>query len=152
MEKVYLEDYDLGEKFVTPGRTITEADIVMFAAITGDWWEGHTNAEWAKTGQFGERIAHGMLTLVIGAALPWRLGPHVYSPKGFIAFYGMDKIRYTAPVKIGDTIRCELIVTGLEPKDDKRGNLVYQTNILNQRDELVMTGTQKLLVARKPKE
>lgn len=151
VEKEYLEDYTVGEKLVSPARTITEADIVMFAALTGDWHPIHTNVEYAKNTQFGERIAHGMLTLVIGGALVHRLGPYVYAPKGFIAFYGMDSIRFTMPLKIGDTIRCELTVKNLEPKDDKRGNLVYQTDIFNQRDELLMTATQELLVARKPK-
>jgi acyl dehydratase len=123
----------------------------MFAALTGDWHPIHTNVEYAKNTQFGERIAHGMLTLVIGGALAHRMGPYVYSPKGFIAFYGMDNIRFTVPLKIGDTIRCELTVKNLEPKDNKRGNLVYQTDIFNQRDELLMTASQKLLVGRKPK-
>lgn len=151
-EKEFLEDYAIGEKFVSPARTITEADIIIFAALTGDWHPLHTNVEYAKNTQFGERIAHGMLTLVIGGALAHRMGPYIYAPKGFIAFYGMDSIRFTAPLKIGDTIRCELKVANLEPKDDDKGNLVYQTDILNQRDELLMTASQKLLVARKPKK
>lgn len=152
MEKIYLEDYTVGEKFVSPARTITEADIVMFAALTGDWHPIHTNIEYAKKTQFGERIAHGILTLAIGGALIHRLGPYVYAPKGFIAFYGMDNVRFTGPLKIGDTIRCELTVKSLEPIDDRKGNLVYQTEIINHRDEMLMIATQKLLVSCQPKK
>lgn len=150
MEKVYLEDYEVGEKFISPARTITETDIVLFAALTGDWHPIHTDEEYARSTQFGQRIAHGMLTIVIGGALAHRLGPYVYAPKGFIAFYGLNDLRFTGPVRIGDTIRCELEVVSLEPKGEKNGKLVYQTRILNQRNELLATCTQQLLVMRKP--
>ena len=63
MEKLYFEDYTLGERFVSPARTITEADIINFASLTGDWHPLHTDVEYAKSTPFGERIAHGMLTL-----------------------------------------------------------------------------------------
>lgn len=152
VEKTYLEDYGIGERFVSPARTITESDIHSFAALTGDWHPIHTDVEYAKNTPFGERIAHGMLTLAIGGALIHRVGPHVYSPKGFIAFYGMDNVRFVAPLRIGDTIHCELTVKGLEPKDDKKGVLVYETIIINQRDEVLLTLIQKLLVTRAPKD
>jgi 3-hydroxybutyryl-CoA dehydratase len=73
----------------SPGRTITETDIVMFAAFTGDWHPLHTNVEFAKKTIFGERIAHGMLTLCVGSALMFRLGMYAALPKSLIAFYGL---------------------------------------------------------------
>jgi len=83
----YLDDYAVGERFISPARTITEADIVNFAGITGDWHPLHTDVEYAAQTPYRERIAHGMLTLSIGMALPFRLGGHSsFLPKSFIVF------------------------------------------------------------------
>ena len=152
MEKESFEDYKVGEKFISPGRTITETDIVMFAAFTGDWHPLHTNVDYAAKTPFGERIAHGMLTLCVGSALIFRLGAYVALPKSFIAFYGMDKVRFTGAVKIGDTIRCEAEVVELQEKDDKRGVIVSQNNIKNQRGEDVVVYTTRALVGRSQKK
>ncbi|MEI6610951.1 MAG: MaoC/PaaZ C-terminal domain-containing protein [Deltaproteobacteria bacterium] len=152
MEKESFEDYKVGEKFISPGRTITETDIVMFAAFTGDWHPLHTNVDYAAKTPFGERIAHGMLTLCVGSALIFRLGAYVALPKSFIAFYGMDKVRFTGAVKIGDTIRCETEIIELQEKDDKRGVIVSQNNIKNQRGEDVVLYTTRALVGRSQKK
>ena len=152
MEKESFEDYKVGEKFISPGRTITETDIVMFAAFTGDWHPLHTNVDYAEKTAFGQRIAHGMLTLCVGSALIFRLGAYVALPKSFIAFYGMDKVRFTGAVKIGDTIRCETEVVELQEKDDKRGVIVSQNNIKNQRGEDVAMYTTRALVGRSQKK
>ena len=152
MEKVFFEDYQVGERFVSPGRTITETDIVLFAGLTGDWHPIHTNVEYAKKTMFGERIAHGMLGLSVGMALVFRLGPYVFTPKKFIAFYGMDKVRFTGPIKIGDTIRCEVTVAELKEHDEKSGTIAYEASIKNQRDEDCIIFTAKALAGRKKKE
>ena len=81
MDKSYWEDFEIGEKIVSPGRTITEADLVMFAAFTGDWHPIHTDVDYASKTLFGERIAHGMLVLVVGSALGFRLGQYVMMPR-----------------------------------------------------------------------
>lgn len=151
MEKLFFEDYAVGEQFKSPARTMTETDIVIFAALTGDWHPIHTNVEFAKKAFFGERIAHGMLTLCVGSALIFRLGPFVALPKSFIAFYGMDSVRFTGPVKIGDTIHCVVQVEKLEAKDDRTGIIVSKNSIRNQRDEDVVVYTTRALVGRKPK-
>ncbi|MDY7036524.1 MAG: MaoC/PaaZ C-terminal domain-containing protein [Thermodesulfobacteriota bacterium] len=150
MIKEYYEDYKMGEIFISPGRTITETDIVLFASLTGDWWEGHTNVEFAKKGVFGQRIAHGLLTLCIGTSLLFRLGDNVFLPRFFIANYGMENLRFTAPVMIGDTIRCEAKVSEMIEKDAKRGVLTYDIRVLNQRDENVIIFMEKALVGRRP--
>jgi acyl dehydratase len=149
MEKNYFEDYTLGEVFVSPGRTITETDIVMFSAFTGDWHPLHTDVVYAAQTPFKERIAHGMLSLVVGMALLFRLGPYVILPKSFIAFYGMENIRFTAPVKIGDTIHCEMKIKSLTEKDAKKGIVEAENIIKNQRNKDVIVYTTKILVGRK---
>ena len=106
-ERSCFEDFEVGETTVSPARTVTETDIVNFCGLTGDWHPLHTDVEYAAAGPFGERIAHGMLVLSIGSALAFRLGQYAVLPKSFIAFYGMEEVRFTWPVKIGDTIRCE---------------------------------------------
>jgi acyl dehydratase len=151
MEKLYFEDYSVGEKYQSPARTITETDITIFAMLTGDWHPIHTNVEFAKQSFFGERIAHGMLSLCIGSALVFRLGPYVALPKSFIAFYGMDSVRFTGPVKIGDTIYCEVHIERLESKDDKSGIIVAKNFIKNQRDENVVVYTTRALVGKQPR-
>jgi acyl dehydratase len=151
-EKNYMEDYTVGERFVSPARTITETDITMFAAMTGDWHPIHTDAEFAKNYFFGERIAHGMLVLSIGSALIFRLGPNVSLPKSFIAFYGMDSVRFVGAVKIGDTIHLEAEVSELKEKNEMHGVIVAKNTIKNQRNEDVVVYTTRALVGRRPKE
>ncbi len=147
MNKKYLEDYRLEEKFISPGRTITEADIVMFAAFTGDWHPLHTNVEYAAKTQFGERIAHGALGFSIGLSLPLRLGPFVMVPESFKAFYGMENLRFMNPIKIGDTIRTELTVKKLTEKGPN-GILEYESLVKNQRNETVLSMILRFLVGR----
>lgn len=147
--KEYFEDYEIGETFASPGRTITEADIVLYSSLTGDWWEGHTNIEFAKDAPFGQRIAHGMLTLCVGTSLLFRLGDYRWLPRFFIANYGIEKLRYTAPVMIGDTIWCEARVVEKIEKDEKRGILTFDIRIFNQRNENVLVYLEKVLVTRR---
>jgi acyl dehydratase len=149
-ERLYLEDYELGEVFISPGRTITEADVVLFASLTGDWHPLHTDATYARTTVFGERIAHGMLTMSIGMVLVLRLGPNIYLPKHFIAMTGIDALRFTAPVKFGDTIHSVNRVAGLDVKDARRGVLQYESEIVNQDEKTVVRWTSRMLVARRP--
>jgi acyl dehydratase len=150
MEKIYLEDYQVGEKLISPGRTMTEADITNFAGLTGDWHPLHTNVEYAKTTPFGERISHGMLNLCMGSALLFRIGQYAALPKSFIAFYGMDSVRFVGPCKIGDTLCCEMEVMNIEMKDEKRGVIVCKNSIKNQRGEDVVVYTTRALCGRRP--
>lgn len=149
-ERHYLEDYELGEVFVSPARTITETDVVMFASVTGDWHPLHTDATYARTTPFGERIAHGMLTMSIGMVLVLRLGQNLYLPKHFIAMSGIDGLRFTAPVRLGDTIHSVNRVAALDVKDATRGILQYESEILNQDNKTVVCWTSRMLVSRRP--
>ncbi|HZD26784.1 MAG TPA: MaoC/PaaZ C-terminal domain-containing protein [Alphaproteobacteria bacterium] len=148
--KRYLEDYAVGEVFTTPARTVTEADIHTFAGLTGDWHPLHTDTEYAGKSVFGERIAHGFLVLSIGSALIFRLGQHVGLPESFIAFYGLDGLRFTAPVKIGDTIHLEWTIARLEPRDETTGLVTAGSRIINQRGETCCVYEVTIACGRRP--
>lgn len=151
MEKNYYEDYSVGETFISPARTMTEADIHSYASLTGDWHPIHTDIETAQKSPFGERIAHGMLTLSIGLALPFRLGLYVTAPKSFIAFYGIEYVKFTAPCKIGDTIHTEVEVVEMVEKDENRGVIVSENKIMNQHQEPVIIFKTRTLAGREPR-
>jgi 3-hydroxybutyryl-CoA dehydratase len=150
-EKSYLEDFEVGQKAVSPGRTVTETDIVMFAGLSGDWDQLHTNAEFMKNSPFGQRIAHGMLTLSIATGLALRTMGR--PPIEVLAFLGMDKVRLTAPVFIGDTIRVESEVVEVRPSKSSPGAgiLKFKNTVKNQRDEDVATWEAALMVSMRPK-
>jgi acyl dehydratase len=145
----YFDDYRLDETFTTRGRTITEADIVSFAGLSGDFVELHMNEEYARSGPFGRRIAHGALIFSISTGLTVQMDPN---QDAIIAFYGIDKLRFTKPVFIGDTIRVKKRVIELAPKDDARGVVAYETTVVNQNDEPVMVYYDRVLLKRRPKE
>lgn len=150
-EHLYLDDYAVGEKFVSPARTITEADVVNFAGFTGDWHPLHTDVEYASQTPFGGRITHGMLTLSLGMALPFRLGPYSsYLPKSFIAFYGIDEVRFTAPNRIGDTIYTEVEVIEITDKGKDKGVLTIRCQVKNQRAEVIASFILKLFCGKRP--
>ncbi|MFB3925005.1 MAG: MaoC/PaaZ C-terminal domain-containing protein [Syntrophales bacterium] len=147
----YLDDYKVGDKFISPARTITETDIVNFAGLTGDWHPLHTDVEYAAKTPFKERIAHGMLTLCVGMVLPFRLGPYSsFLPKSFVAFYGMESVRFTAPTRIGDTIHCETEIIGIEDKGKGRGVLASLNRIVNHRGEILVNYIIKVLCGKRP--
>jgi len=142
----YFDDFQVGEKIVTRARTVTESDIVLFASLTGDWHPLHTDVEYAKKTQFGERIAHGMLVLSLASGL---FSPQYLLDVAFIAFYGMDKVRLTAPTKIGDTIHVEVEVISKEDKGEKSGVVNLRQSVKNQRGEDVAVSTSGLLIAKR---
>jgi 3-hydroxybutyryl-CoA dehydratase len=146
----YFEDYLTGERMVSPSRTITEADIVNFAMMTGDWHPIHVDATYAARSVFGERIAHGMLTLSLGGSLCMWMGPNVFVPESFIAFLGMETIRITVPTKIGDTLHWEGSIGGMDPKSGGRGVITWNCEVRNQRDEVCASYVQKVLVGQRP--
>ena len=148
-EKSYLEDFSIGEKAISPGRTITETDIVMFAALSGDWSELHTNAEYVKESLFEERIAHGLLTLSIayGLALRTRGTP----PIDVLAFLGIDKVRFKVPVLIGDTVKVVSEVIEAKPSKSmpNAGILRFKNIVKNQKEEDVASWETTIMVSRR---
>ncbi|GAA5315229.1 MAG: MaoC/PaaZ C-terminal domain-containing protein [Candidatus Pelagadaptatus aseana] len=146
--KEYFEDCELGETMRSQGRTVSEADIHQFAGLTGDWNPLHTDAEFAAQGLFGERIAHGPLVFSLGIGLSVQI-PNAL-PKHFIAAYGIDRVRFSAPTKIGDTLHTQLEIVKLDAKDDNLGVVTTQVNVINQRGETACSYQAKAAVARRP--
>jgi len=147
--KNYLDDFAVNETFITPGRTITDSDVKNFAGVSGDFHPLHTDITYAEKTPFGKPIAHGMLVLSAGHALAFRLGQHIMLPKSFIAFYGMDKIRFTAPVFFNDTIHLESTVSNITYKNDKMGTLRYDSVIKNQNGVVVISFNWTVACGRK---
>jgi 3-hydroxybutyryl-CoA dehydratase len=139
----HFEDFQVGDKIVTRGRTITEADIVMFAGLTGDWHPLHTDVEYARQGPFQERIAHGFLILSVASGLL------PLSEIAIIAFYGIDKLRFIAPVRLLDTIHVEFEVVEKQEKGERGGVITFQQTIKNQRGEDVSVGTMRSFIAKR---
>ena len=139
----FFEDFVIGEKITTRGRTITEADIVNFAAFSGDWYPLHVDAEFAKQTPFGERIAHGLLVLSATSGLMPLMDMAIQ------AFYGMDRVRFTTPTKIGDTLHVEMEVLEKKDKGELGGVVTMQSNVKNQRGEDAAVSTMKVLMKKK---
>lgn len=130
----YFEDYAIGATRKTFGRTITETDFVVHAGHSGDFFPHHMDAEWCKTQEFGQRIAHGTMIFSIGVGLT----ASVINPVAFS--FGYDRLRFLKPVHIGDTIHTEVVVKEKYP-DDKRdgyGRVVESTTVKNQNGESVL--------------
>lgn len=143
---MYFEDFEVGQEFLSPARTITEADVVQFAALSGDYNPLHTDAEYARETQFGERIAHGLLGLAIASGLTGRLGLFEGTA---LAFLGVDW-RFTGPIFFGDTIRVKIkIAEKREAKKPDRGIIIRDTSVVNQRGEVVQQGKITIMVKRK---
>jgi acyl dehydratase len=148
-EKIYFEDFQVGDRLVTPGRTITEADFVLFTAWMGDWRPLHTDLEYARSTSFGERIAPDLMVLAIASGLMFRAGKHAI-PASTIAIWGVEGLRFITPVRIGDTVRLESEVVQLTEVDRKRGLMSVRHWGKNQRDEQILTCTTQMLVQRQP--
>lgn len=143
--EMFFEDYVPGGARETVGRTITEADVVLHAGQTGDFYPHHMDAEWCKTQPFGQRMAHG--TLVFSVAVGMTAG--VINPRAMS--YGYDRLRFVKPVFLNDTIRVQ--VSMKEARDDAKrkghGIVVEALTVLNQRGETVLVAEHLLLVERR---
>ncbi len=146
---LYFEELEPGYKVTTNGRTISEADIMLFAGLSGDWNPMHTDAEYAKQEMFGERVAHGLLGLSMASGLAMQTGFLNHTVE---AFTSLDW-KFRAPIKIGDTI-----VVEVEVKEKKlapggaSGFVEFNVAVRNQRGERVQRGTWMIVVKCKPKE
>jgi acyl dehydratase len=142
----WFEEIEVGEEYESPGRTVTEADIVIFAGLSGDYNILHTDAEHMKSSIFGERIAHGLLGLAIQSGLFTRTGIP-YATLGV----GTLRWKFKGPIKIGDTIRLRAKVSAKKESDKPdRGVVTVERQVLNQRDEVVQEGETELVVERRP--
>jgi 3-hydroxybutyryl-CoA dehydratase len=127
-----FNELEVGERFTTDSRTIGDADIMGFAALTGDTHPQHTDADWAQTSRFGERIAHGLLVLSCAAGLV------PFDPDRVVALRKVGDAVFKAPVRIGDSIRVEGEVTKTRELDDEHGLVECRWKVLNQDGKMVM--------------
>jgi acyl dehydratase len=141
----FFEDYAVGDKRTTSGRTITETDIVVHAGHSGDFFPHHMDEEWCKTQPFGARIAHGTMTFAIGVGLTaTQINPRAFT-------YGYERLRFPKPVYIGDTIHT-VVTIGRKEDDSKRpgfGRVVEITETKKQDGSTVMYCEHVLMVERR---
>jgi len=144
----YFEDFEVGDTFTTPSRTVGLAEVATFAGLSGDYNPIHTDAEFAAKSQFGERIAHGVLGMSVLTGLVTRLG--VFEA-GTIALLGIEEWRFKGPVFDGDTIHVKVLIEDKKiTSDGKRGVLRRRYQLVNQRDEVVQEGVMPLLMKCRP--
>jgi 3-hydroxybutyryl-CoA dehydratase len=142
----YFDQLTVGDVFPgTRGRTVTETDIALFSAVSGDWSPLHNDAAFAATGPFGSRIAHGLLLVSM------MTGMAPISGQAVVALYGFDRIRFVNPVLLGDTITYTSRIAGLTEKGEGRGLADLEFQICNQHKAVCVAGTIKILLNRTPR-
>jgi acyl dehydratase len=146
---LYFEEFFVGLEVTSPARTITETDVVNFAALSSDWNQLHTDVEFARTTPFGQRIAHGLLVLSIASGLVVRIGVIEGTAEAFREL----QWRFRAPVFIGDTVHLVAKVTKTRAYPRlNNGMVTLELKVLNQRNEIVQQGTWLALVRSRPAE
>jgi 3-hydroxybutyryl-CoA dehydratase len=144
LKGLYFEEFEIGQSITSVGRTITEADVVGFAALTGDWTSIHSDAEYAAQHPFGQRVAHGVLGLSIASALAVRMG---FMEGTVLAFREIGDWKFSLPIFFGDTIRVQASVIGLKAMPRLGGGSVtFKVQILNQDDKVVQRGKWTVLM------
>jgi acyl dehydratase len=133
-----------GGRFRSRGRTITEADLVAFSSLTGDFHPLHTDAEWAAESEFGGRVAHGALLL------SYCVGLVPFEPEHVLALRGFERVAFKRPVRIGDTIHVEGELESKQELDAAAGLVVFGWKIVNQRGEVVALAKARVLWRREP--
>ncbi len=146
---LYFEEFEVGGEQISPARTSTEADIVGFAGLSGDYTQLHTDEEFARKTPYGRRIAHGMLVLSIATGLAARLG---FIEGTALAFRELAW-KFSSPVFIGDTVHVKALCKELKPMARLGGGLViFDVSVINQESKTVQRGDWQVLVVSKPKQ
>jgi 3-hydroxybutyryl-CoA dehydratase len=133
---------EAGKAFTTRGRTVTEADVVAFAALTGDWHPQHTDAVWAGESPFGERIAHGLAVLSFAAGLV------PFDPERVMALRRVADATFKRPVKLGDTLHVSGRVAELSVVNEEAGLVTFAWSVLNQDERVVCRARVEVLWRR----
>ena len=140
---LHFEEFEVGQKIGTVGRTITEADVVRFAGLTGDFNQIHTDAAYAADSIFEQRVAHGMLVLSIAIGLAVQTGVI----EGTTLAFREVETKFKSPVFFGDTVHVEIEITALKPlRRLGGGNVTMKYRVVNQRGETVLRGNWVMLV------
>lgn len=147
---LYYEEFRVDDEFVTPGRTMTEADIVSFAALSGDYNQVHTDAEFARTkSMFGKRVVHGLFGLSIVEGLKARTGICENTAMASLEWTW----RFTRPIFIGDTLHAVIrILDKRETSKPDRGIVREHISLVNQNNEVVSEGDHVMMMMRAPLE
>jgi acyl dehydratase len=144
---LHFEDVAVGFRFETPARTVTEADIVAFAGVSGDFNPLHTDSVFAAGSIYGERIAHGALVVSLATGLRQRVGLFDGTLMGLLEIRSW---RFLAPVRVGDTIHVVSEVTELrETSKPDRGIMVQRIDVVDQHDAVVQSGEFVMLLRRR---
>jgi len=143
----HWDDFKVGEVLVTGRRTVDAGDVSRYAGLSGDFNPLHTDEEFARTTPFGTRVAHGILTLAISNGQQNLTG---WFEGTTVALLGLDEVRFTAPVKFGDTVHTEMTVRETrETSKPDRGVVRFDVVVKNQRDEAVLTYETSVLLRRR---
>ena len=144
------DDLHVGMAFRSPGRTITDADLVAFAGLTGDYSELHTSDVYAKSSEFGRRVAHGMLGLAYAHGLMWARTGELRETA--IAFLGIADWRFVAPIFVGDTIFVNYRIAELRDSTSRPTQAIatFEVEVVNQDGGVVQRGRKALLVSKVP--
>jgi 3-hydroxybutyryl-CoA dehydratase len=137
-----FEALEPGQEFTTRGRTVTEADVVGFASLSGDWHPQHCDAAWAEGSPFGERIAHGMLVIALASGLV------PFDPGRVVALRRVADATFKRPVRFGDTLRVEGRVADLGSGSEEAGLVTFAWNVVNQDDQTVCRARVEVLWRR----
>ncbi len=137
-----FEALETGQEFTTRGRTVTEADVVGFAALSGDWHPQHADAEWAAQSPFGGRIAHGMLVLSLASGLV------PFDPGRVLALRRVCDATFKRPVRFGDTLRVEGRIAEVAAASDEAGLVTFVWNVVNQDGRTVCRARVEVLWKR----
>ena len=144
---LYFEEFEMGDSSESVGRTITETDIVNFAALSGDWNRIHTDAEYSREQMFGQRVAHGLLVLSVASGLAVRMG---FMEETVQAFMKLDW-QFRRPILIGDTVRLRATVFATKAMRRAGGGVVtFKMEVLNQKNEVCQRGNWDILCKSLP--
>jgi acyl dehydratase len=147
---IYFEDFQVGQEWTSPGRTITEADVTLFAMLSGDYDEIHTSEEYArKASAYQTRIAHGMLGLAIVEGLKKRIP--AFAETRYVASLEYTW-KFAGPILLGDTLHLKIRITKLRESKSKPDRAIIWEGVRmwNQRGELVQEGEHSLMIWRRP--
>lgn len=144
---LFFDELVIGDEWESPGRTVTEADVVAFAGLSGDFNPIHVNHEFSRSNPFGKPVAHGLLGLAIASGLASN-APRVDT----LAFLGILEWKFVHPIAFGDTIRVISTVTALQPRSrGRRGVVTWQRRVVNQQGAAVQEGMTQTLVRSRPR-
>jgi acyl dehydratase len=146
---MFFEEFEPGQKIKTMGRSVTETDVVSFAGLSGDFNQIHTDAAYAATSPFGQRVAHGLCVMSIASGLATLTG---VMEGTVLAFREILEWKFSKPVFFGDTIHVEMEVIETKAFPRLGGGAVFlKLDVKNQKDEVVQSGKWSVLMMSRPK-